>query len=121
MKKKNIIFKVTDYIEQDLDWEKEQCEKLGIEFSAYQLKDASPDEIIDAVGDADIVLVNMAKMTAEVMAGLKNVTVILRHGIGYDNIDVGAATEQGIVFVSPPRRRCRPPASSWIAFNSLLR
>ena len=100
MNKQNIIFKVTDYIERDLDWEKEQCEKLGISFSAYQLKDAPPDEIIDAVGDADIVLVNMAKMNAEVMTGLKNVKVILRHGIGYDNIDVGAATEQGIVFAN---------------------
>ncbi|MFC1574171.1 C-terminal binding protein [Candidatus Latescibacterota bacterium] len=100
MKKKNIIFKVTDYIERNLDWEREQCEKLGVDFSAYQLKDSPPDDIIDAVGDADIVLVNMAKMNAEVMAGLKNVKVILRHGIGYDNIDVGAATEQGIVFAN---------------------
>lgn len=98
--KKSFIFKVTDYIERDLAWEEEQCRELGVRFSYYQLKDAPPDDIIDAVGDADIVLVNMAKMTTEVMAGLRNVKVILRHGIGYDNIDVGAATEHGIIFAN---------------------
>ena len=97
---RNIVFKITDYIERDLAWEEEQCRELGAQLSYYQLKDASPAEIIDAVGDADIVLVNMAKMTAEVMAGLRNVKVILRHGIGYDNIDVGDATGNGIVFAN---------------------
>ena len=98
--KKKTIFKITDYIERDLNWEKKECEKLGVDFSFYQLKDASPDEIIRNVGDADIVLVNMAKMTSEVMAGLDNVKVILRHGIGYDNVDVAAATTNGIIFAN---------------------
>ncbi|MFC1509999.1 C-terminal binding protein, partial [Candidatus Omnitrophota bacterium] len=98
--KKKTIFKITDYIESDLMWEEEECKKLGVDLSSYQLKDASPDEIIRSVGDADIVLVNMAKMTSEVMAGLHNVKVILRHGIGYDNVDVAAATENGIIFAN---------------------
>ena len=94
------IFKVTDYIEHDLRWEEEECAKLGVDFSYYQLKDASPETIVNSVGDADIVLVNMAKMTSEVISGLYNVKVILRHGIGYDNVDVKAATENGIIFAS---------------------
>jgi D-3-phosphoglycerate dehydrogenase / 2-oxoglutarate reductase len=98
--KKKIVFKVTDYIENDLMWEENECKLLGVNFSWYQLKDASSHEIIQKVGDADIVLVNMAKMTSKVMAGLHNTKVILRHGIGYDNIDVIAATENGIVFAN---------------------
>ena len=47
-----------------------------------------------------IILVNMAKMTSEVMAGLHNVKVIIRHGIGYDNVDVEAATANGIIFAN---------------------
>ncbi|MBN1552526.1 C-terminal binding protein [bacterium] len=94
------IFKITDYIENNLKWEEEECTKLGVNFSCYQLKDASPETIINSVGDADIVLVNMAKMTSDVMAGLRNVKVIMRHGIGYDNVDVQAATENGIIFAN---------------------
>jgi D-3-phosphoglycerate dehydrogenase len=94
------VFKVTDFIEHDLEWEKEECGKLGVHFSRYQLKDAGPREIVQKVGDADIILVNMARMTSEVMAGLSKVKVILRHGIGYDNIDVEAATENGIIFAN---------------------
>ncbi len=97
-----VTFKITDYIEFDLKWEEEQCGKLGIDFSHYQMKTASPQELIDTFKDADILLVNMAKMNAEVMAGLDNVKVMLRHGIGYDNFDLAAATKAGIVCANQP-------------------
>jgi D-3-phosphoglycerate dehydrogenase / 2-oxoglutarate reductase len=95
-----MIFKVTDYIEPDLLWEEEECRKLGIAFSAYQLKNAPAADIVAAAGDADILLVNMARIDAEVLAGLTRTGVIIRHGIGYDNVDVAAATRQGIVFAN---------------------
>lgn len=97
---KKIKFKITDYIERDLKWEEEQCGQLGIDFSYHQMRDASAAQLIETFGNADILLTNMAKFTEEVMAGLTNVKVILRHGIGYDNIDVPAATKNGIVFAN---------------------
>jgi D-3-phosphoglycerate dehydrogenase len=96
-------FIVTDYVEPDLEWEKEECKKLGIEFTALQMKNASPKELIEVCGGADILLVNMAKMTAEVMKGLSNVKVVIRHGIGYDNIDLATATEAGIICANQPK------------------
>jgi len=95
-----ITFKITDYIEPDLCWEEEECRKLGLRFACYQLKDAPPAEIIKHIRDADIVLVNMARFTAEVIGGLPSAKLILRHGIGYDNVDVAAATAHGIVFAN---------------------
>ncbi len=95
-----IVFKVTDYIERDLAWEEEECRKLGVRFSYYQLKDAPAAEIVRQVGDADIVLVNMAGITADVVAGLTRTRLILRHGIGYDNVDVPACSRNGIVFAN---------------------
>ena len=95
-----ITFKITDYIEPDLFWEEEECRTLGIYFAYYQLKDAPPGEIIKHVKEADIVLVNMARFTAEVIGGLSSAKLILRHGIGYDNVDVAAATAHGIVFAN---------------------
>jgi D-3-phosphoglycerate dehydrogenase len=92
-----VIFKITDYIERDLQWEDEECRKLGLHFEHFQLKEAPAAEIVQQVRDADIVLVNMARFTREVIAGLDRAKVIIRHGIGYDNVDVGAATDHGII------------------------
>ncbi len=96
----SIIFKITDYIERDLEWEKEECKKLGINFKSYKLKYSPAEEIINCVHDADIILVNMAKFTEKVIDSLSNTKVIIRHGIGYDNIDVQAATKNGIIFAN---------------------
>lgn len=98
--KNEMIFKITDYIERDLQWEEEECRKAGIGFGYYQLKYAAPAEIITNIGDADIVLTNMAKFDSEVFAGLGRMKVLLRHGIGYDNVDVEAATRHGVVFAN---------------------
>ncbi len=95
-----IVFKITDYIERDLEWEDEQCRNLGLRFEHSQLKEAPPAELIRHAGDADIVLVNMARFSREVIAGLARAKVIIRHGIGYDNVDVQAATDHGIVLAN---------------------
>jgi len=95
-----IVFKVTDYIERDLAREEAECREMGISFAAYQLKSAPAARLVDAVKDADVVLVNMAGFTAAVIARLRRVRLIIRHGIGYDNVDVAACTRRGIVFAN---------------------
>lgn len=94
------IFKITDYIERDLKWEEEECKRFGIDLHYYQLRDAPANELIRNLRDADIVLTNMADMGAEVLDGLINVKVLIRHGIGYDNVDVESATRNGIIFAN---------------------
>jgi len=98
--RRNIIFKITDYIEPDLNWEAKECKNLGIDFHPYQMKKASPSELIRNFKDADILLTNMATINNEVINGLDNLKLLLRHGIGYEKIDVGAATRKGIVFAN---------------------
>jgi len=97
---RKIIFKITDYFEPDLKWEEQQCKKLGIEFYYYQMRDALPEELIVTFKDADIILTDMATFNAEVMDGLEKVKILLRHGVGYDKIDVDAATRNGIVIAN---------------------
>lgn len=96
------IIKITDYIERELDYEKEQLTAAGADFSSYQMKTADSAELVREFKDADFLVVNMARMTPEVMAGLDNVKVIIRHGIGYDNLNVPAATEAGIICANEP-------------------
>lgn len=88
---------VTDFIEPDLQWEIRQAKEMGIDFSHYQLKSANPAQLLEVIADADVVVVNMAKITAEVIAGLKRCRLIIRHGIGYDNVDIQAASDQNIM------------------------
>jgi len=93
---------VTDYIEKDLAWEAEQFKAAGIEFAAFQLKGKSDDEIAAACADAEGILVNMVKVTDALLDKLPNCKLIVRHGIGYDNVDVAACTRHGVQFAYQP-------------------
>lgn len=94
--KKKIKVVVTDYIEQDLQWEISKLAEAPVEFYFYQLKHAPAKELIDKIVDADVVIINMARMSRHVLSSLKQCKLVIRHGAGYDNIDIDAATELGI-------------------------
>jgi D-3-phosphoglycerate dehydrogenase len=93
---------ITDYIEPDLEWESEEFKRLGVDFNCAQLKFAAPEQLIGFAGEADIVIVNMAKFNAAVMDGLRRCKLIVRHGVGYDNVDIAAASARGIVVAYVP-------------------
>ncbi len=87
---------ITDYIEPDLKWETEEMARRGVSFSYHQLKFAPIEKVIEATHDADVVVVNMLKVTPEVIAGWKKCRLVIRHGVGYDNVDVPALTDAGL-------------------------
>ncbi len=87
---------VTDYPEPDLAWEAEQLAQRDIEFEAHQLGFAAKSDLIAAIQDADVIMTNHALMDAEVIHSLRRCRLILRHGVGYDNVDVSASTARGI-------------------------
>lgn len=87
---------VTDYIEEDLDWEAEQLSALGLAFEAHQLKQAPAESLLNALHGARVAIVNMASIDEEVLRGLRDCRLIIRHGAGYDNVDIDVANERGI-------------------------
>lgn len=93
---------VTDYIEADLAWEAERLAALGIDFAAHQLKFADEGQRAAATGDADVIVVNMVPVTRSLVARWKRCSLVIRHGIGYDNVDVDALSERGIRFANVP-------------------
>ena len=95
---------VTDYLEPDFNWEQDQLRSRGLAFSwqQHQLKFAGETELVAAVREADILVVNMAKMTASVIGQLARARLIIRHGIGYDNVDGTAAAAAGIRLANVP-------------------
>ena len=62
-----------------------------------------PPELIDILGDYDALIVRSeTKVTPEVIRAGKRLQVIARAGIGVDNIDLDAATTEGIAVVNAP-------------------
>ena len=93
---------VIDYIEDDLDWEREELSKEGIAFSALQLRRSAEAELIRSVQDADYLVTNMTVLSEPVISSLSRCRLIVRHGIGYDNVDTAAAAARGIPVVNVP-------------------
>lgn len=85
---------VTDHPFDNVLLESEIAERLGATFTEHFC--STEEETVTAVRGADVVLVNLAPITAEVLRGLAPKAVIIRYGIGYDNIDMDAAREYGI-------------------------
>lgn len=62
-----------------------------------------PEELIPIIGDYDALAVrSQTQVTAEVIKAGKKLQIIGRAGVGIDNIDVAAATQQGIIVVNAP-------------------
>jgi D-3-phosphoglycerate dehydrogenase len=59
-------------------------------------------QLLEAVADADAIIVRSDKVTAEVVAAAKNLKIVVRAGAGYDNVDLAACSARGIVVMNTP-------------------
>ena len=59
-------------------------------------------QFYEAVADADALIVRSDKVTREVIAAAKNLKIVVRAGAGFDNLDLAACTERGIVAMNTP-------------------
>jgi D-3-phosphoglycerate dehydrogenase len=65
--------------------------------------DLTLPQLVETVGQYDAIVVRSGtKVTAEVIEAGRRLRVIGRAGVGVDNIDVGKATERGIIVVNAP-------------------
>jgi len=67
----------------------------------------SAGQVAERVGDADIVLVNKARLTADIIRSAANLKLICLAATGSDNVDLAAAGEAKII-VSNIRNYCTP-------------
>ncbi|MEJ7665441.1 MAG: phosphoglycerate dehydrogenase [Hymenobacter sp.] len=78
-------------------------EALGPDFEIRHCNGTDPDELLAAITDVDAVLVRSATtVDAEVLEAAKALKVVARAGVGLDNIDVGRATQAGVMVVNAP-------------------
>ena len=65
-------------------------------------KYASTAELLEAVKDADAMIVRSDKVTPEVLDAAKQFKVVVRAGAGYDSIDTAYAKEKNVVVENTP-------------------
>jgi D-3-phosphoglycerate dehydrogenase len=59
-------------------------------------------DLVRAVADADALIIRSDKVDREVIEAGKNLKIVVRAGAGYDNVDLEAATEKGVVVMNTP-------------------
>lgn len=91
---------VTDYEYSSLDEEKEELAKYGIELIARQCK--TEDDVIRECKDADGLLDQYAPIGRKVIEALPNLKVVARYGVGFNTVDLDAATEYGVCVINVP-------------------
>ncbi|MES1935412.1 C-terminal binding protein [Salinisphaera hydrothermalis] len=80
---------VTDEAFGAVEHERAIAGKFGAEFEHHQCTDAAGTRAV--VGDACVAFVNFAPITREVLQAMSPGALIVRYGIGVDNVDLEAA------------------------------
>ena len=81
----------------EIDWS--EVSKLG---EARIYDDTNQEDVIETIGDAEIVFVNKLKITREVIEACKNIKFISVIATGFNKIDLVAAKERGILVSNVP-------------------
>ena len=83
-----------------LEAERAELARVGATLEARPCR--SEAEVVSAVADADAVLNTVVPITARAIAAMARCRVIVRSGVGVDNVDVAAASIAGIVVANVP-------------------
>jgi D-3-phosphoglycerate dehydrogenase len=75
-------------------------------------------QLLEAVADVEGLIVRSDIVDAEVLAAAPKLKIVVRAGAGYDNIDMEAATRQGVVVMNTPGQNANAVAE--LVFGMLL-
>jgi len=100
MSNKRLKILITDCDHPSVEIEKEILSEIDSEFLLAHCN--TENEVIKVAQDADGIINQYAPITRRVIDSLKKCKVIVRYGVGVDNIDLEAATEYGIIVANVP-------------------
>jgi len=108
------IYAIAGHVERDFSDCHAELEKVSAQLEMLPfIDDAS--EIIKRTADAHGLIVTKSPITGQIMEALKNLKVVVRTGVGYDVIEVPAATKLGIAVVNIPDLWIREVANHALA------
>ena len=93
---------------------KDILEAAGHEVAVFE-KYAAQEDLVAAVADAEGLIIRSDKVTAEVIAAAPKLRIVVRAGAGFDNVDLAAATERGVVVMNTPGQNSNAVAELAIA------
>jgi D-3-phosphoglycerate dehydrogenase len=75
--------------------------EAGFELALLE-KYTEKNQLLDAIADANAVIIRSDIIDAEVLAAAKALKIVVRAGAGYDNVDLEAATAAGVCVMNTP-------------------
>ena len=77
------------------------ADEAGYELALLE-KYTEKGQLLEAVADADALIVRSDKVDAEVVAAAKRLKIVVRAGSGFDNLDLEACTKAGVCAMNTP-------------------
>ncbi|MBP5319114.1 MAG: 3-phosphoglycerate dehydrogenase [Paludibacteraceae bacterium] len=84
-----------------IDGIKAEIDKAGYDLALLE-KYTDKKQLLEAVADADAVIIRSDIIDEEVFNAAKNLKIVVRAGAGYDNVDLNAATKAGVCVMNTP-------------------
>lgn len=91
---------ITDADYPDVPQERAILQAIDAELVWANLR--TEDDLIRGLAGADVILTQYARLTARVIETLDRCRGIVRYGVGYDTVDLDAATRKGIYVCNVP-------------------
>lgn len=100
-----------------VDGIKKVIDEAGMELALLE-KYTEKSQLLEAVADADALIVRSDKVDAEVVEAAKNLKIVVRAGAGFDNLDLDACTKANVVAMNTPGQNANSVAE--LVFGMLV-
>ncbi len=100
-----------------VDGIRQEIEAAGFELALLE-KYTEKQQLLDAVVDANAIIIRSDIIDAEVIAAAKQLKIVVRAGAGYDNVDLDAATAAGVCVMNTPGQNANAVAE--LVFGMLV-
>ena len=105
---------ITDCDHEHIEYETKILEKNEIEFELKQCK--TEEDLIKNCQGASVLINQYAPITREVLQALSDVKLVVRYGVGVNNVDLDAASELGVQVCNVPDYGTQEVADHALAF-----
>lgn len=100
-----------------VDGIRKEIEEAGFELALLE-KYTEKKQLLDAVTDADAIIIRSDIIDAEVIEAAGQLKIVVRAGAGYDNVDLDAATAAGVCVMNTPGQNANAVAE--LAFGLMI-
>lgn len=98
---KVLIATVKPFSAEAVEEVKSVFQEAGLDVEVLS-KYPSQSDLVAAVSDADAMIIRSDNVDREVLEAAAKLKIVVRAGAGYDNVDLEAATEKGVVVMNTP-------------------